>query len=307
MVIENYRGEMLLNERMSQYTTWKIGGKARYFALPKDSNDVAKLLDYCHRDKVRYVLIGNGSNILFPDEDFDGMVICLKKGLKGKEIISYTDDGALIYVGAGEMVSEILSFCLRNRLAGLEFLAGVPATFGGLVKMNGGAFGNEIKDVLEWVNFYISNKGFVTKIREELRFGYRKLDAPSDWVILGGAVRLKFDDEINIRERIRENVMKRKNSQPLSEKTCGSVFKNPPGDYAGRIIEELGLKGYRVGGAKVSEKHANFIVNTGNATAKDVLTLIEMIKQKVWYKKGVILEEEVVIINKSGGAKVVVL
>lgn len=307
MIIKNFRGELRSSEKMSNHTTWKIGGVVKYLAIPYDEIDVELIVSYCLKESMKYWTIGNGSNVLFPDESLDGVVIKTNAGLKDKKAIVYKENVAILYFSAGNMVGDILNFVVRHGLAGLEFLAGIPATFGGLLKMNAGAFNCEIKDMVEWINFFSPTEGFITKKRDELNFSYRKLDVPKEWIILGGAVRLTRAKTDRIQELINNNVKKRKDTQPLNEPTCGSVFKNPAGDYAGRIIEELGLKGYHVGGAKISEKHANFIVNTGNATAKDILTLIEMIKQKVWLKKQLLLEEEVVIINKNTGTKVSVV
>ncbi|GAB4442815.1 MAG: UDP-N-acetylmuramate dehydrogenase [bacterium] len=304
MIIDNFKGELKKDEKMSNHTTWKVGGVAKYLALPYDEVDVELAVSYCLKESIRYCIIGNGSNVLFTDDNFDGMVIKTTGGLKEKKTLFYQNDTVISYFSAGNMMGDILNFSLRHGLAGLEFLSGIPATFGGVLKMNAGAFNSEIKDIIEWINFYSPEVGFISKRRNELSFSYRRLDVPKDWIILGGAVRLTKDKREAIQERINNNLKKRKETQPLNEPTCGSVFKNPKGDYAGRIIEELGLKGFQVGGAKISEKHANFIVNTGRATAKDILTLIEMIKQKVWLKKELLLEEEVVIMNKNTGSKV---
>ncbi len=305
--INNFSGSIIENEQLSKHTTWKIGGVAKYLVLTSDENDVKRIISYCEEHVIPYCVIGNGSNVLFSDEGFDGAVIKTAEGIKGKTVLSFDNETVTAYFGAGNIVSELLNFSVRYGLSGLEFLAGIPATFGGILKMNAGAFNCEIKDIVEWINIYSPKEGFVTKKKNELVFRYRMLELSNDSVILGGALRLKKDSPELIQKRIAENQSKKKESQPINLFTCGSVFKNPPGDYAGRIIDEMGLKGVQIGGARISEKHANFIVNTGNATAKDVLTLIEMVKQKVWLKKQLLLEEEVVIINKNKGVKALVL
>lgn len=301
--INNFSGSIMENEQLCKHTTWKIGGVAKYLALASDENDVKRVVSYCIENTIPYCVIGNGSNILFSDDGFDGVVIKTAEGLKAKTVLSFGDESVITYFGAGNIVSELLNFSVRYGLSGLEFLAGIPATFGGILKMNAGAFNTEIKDIVEWINIYSPKEDFVTKRKNDLVFRYRMLELANDCIILGGALRLKKDSPELIQKRIAENQLKKKESQPINLFTCGSVFKNPPGDYAGRIIDEMGLKGLQVGGARISEKHANFIVNTGNATAKDVLTLIEMVKQKVWLKKQLLLEEEVVIINKNKGVK----
>jgi len=305
--INNFSGIIAENECLCNHTTWRIGGVARYLALTSDENDVKRVISYCVENEIPYCVIGNGSNVLFPDEGFDGVVIKTSNGLKQKVPLLFDKESVISYFGAGNKVGEILNFSIRYGLSGFEFLAGIPATFGGLLKMNGGAFNNEIKDLIEWVNIFSLRDGFVTKNKNELIFHYRMLELPDDCVILGGAVRLKKDSPQSVQNKISDNHTKKRESQPINLPTCGSVFKNPQGEFAGRIIDELGLKGLQVGGARISEKHANFIVNTGRATAKDVLTLIEMVKQKVWLKRRLILEEEVVIINKNKGLKASVL
>jgi len=182
-------------------------------------------------------------------------------------------------------------------LEGMEFISGIPGCVGGLLKMNAGAFGNEISNLVEWINVYSPYTGSLSLKREDLKFSYRKLELSDDFVILGAGFCLKRGNKIAMKNKIEEYLQLRKEKQPLGQPSCGSVFKNPKEGPAGKIIEEVGLKGYQVGGARISDIHANFIINTGNATAKDILTLIELIKQRVWIKKGITLEEEVVQIG----------
>ncbi len=305
--IEGFRGEIREKEPLNNHTTWKVGGVAKYLFSPTDFKDLELAVLYCVKNAIPYVMLGNGSNVLFPDEGFDGIVIKTTGGLKERCIIKNEGDGAILYFGAGNLVGEIINFTVRNGLSGIEFLAGIPASFGGVLKMNAGAFNSEIMQFVEWINFFSETDGFVTMEKKYLQYGYRKLETQNGYIISGAAVKLIKDTPEKIMERIKGYHSRKTATQPLNEPTCGSVFKNPAGDYAGRIIEELGLKGFQVGGAKVSEKHANFIVNTGKATAKDILTLIETIKQKVWLKKQLVLEEEVVIINKNKGTRAKVI
>lgn len=297
--IENFSGTILEKEPLKNHTTWKVGGAARFMAFVKDEADLKEVVIYCKNNNVPFYVLGNGSNVLFGDDGYDGVIIKTNRGLKEKTPIRYGEKDVLLYFGAGNMISELLTFSVRHGLSGIEFLVGIPATFGGVLKMNAGAFNCEIKDFVEWINFFSPKEGFFTKIREELSYSYRCLNIPKEHIILGGAVRLERKEKKVILELIRKYMGKKKETQPLDLPSCGSVFKNPVGDYAGRIIDELGLKGLQVGGARISEKHGNFIINTGNATAKDILTLMEMVKQKIWLKKKIVLEEEVVIIKQN--------
>lgn len=307
MKIEGFNGQILEKEKLKYHCTWKVGGVADYLVIPKDVFDIERVVSYCIKNSLFYYVIGNGSNILFPDEGIQGVVIKIANSLKEKVIVKYGKEFSNVYFGAGNYANEAISFTIKAGMSGLEFLAGIPASFGGILKMNAGAFNTEIMQLVEFINIYSYQNGFMTIGKQDLDYAYRRLSLPKDSVILGGMVKLMNSTAKAVQEKVLANHEKRRATQPLNANTCGSVFKNPSGDYAGRIIEELGLKGFQVGGAKISEKHANFIENTGNASAKDMLTLIEMIKQKVWLKKQLVLEEEVVIINKNKGSKVSII
>jgi UDP-N-acetylmuramate dehydrogenase len=305
--IEGFEGQILENEPLSLHNTWKIGGKAKYVVFPTDEKDLEKVVSYAIKYSIPWYIVGNGSNILFPDEGIDGILIKMTKGFKNKAVIRYDDGKGIVFFGAGIISSEALSYLLKMEVSGLEFIAGIPGSIGGILKMNAGAFGKEIKDNLAWINLFSIKDGFITIERENLDFQYRKLKISEDYIITGGAFILERSISDIIRKNI-ENFQKiRKEKQPIGQPSCGSVFKNPEEIPAAKLIEEVGLKGFQVGGARVSDIHANFIINTGNATAKDILTLIELIKQKVWLKKGIMLEEEVVQINikKQIKAKVI--
>lgn len=294
--IENFEGKIMINEPLANHTTWRIGGNAKYYLIPSDEKDLEIAIEYAKKNGIFWCVIGNGSNVLFPDEGIDGIVLDLK-GLKSKGCINYDREEVIVYFGAGILSGEMIAYIIKMELEGLEFLAGIPGTIGGFLKMNAGAFGSEISKGTLWINLFVQEKGMITLKKDKLDFSYRKLNVPKDSVILGGAFSLRRSSKAEIRNRVENYLNKRRNSQPYGQPSCGSVFKNPPDNYAGKLIEEVGLKGFQVGGARVSEVHANFIVNTGNATSKDILTLIELIKQKVWLKKGIMLEEEIVQIN----------
>lgn len=305
--IENFEGSILENEPLSRHTTWKVGGPARHLVLPQDEKDVETAVDYALKNGMSYYILGGGSNVLIPDEGVEGLVIKMASGLNRIACVYHKKDDKGVYLGAGTTVKELMAFIIKAELSGLEFLAGIPASLGGLLKMNAGAWGQEILDLVEWINVLMPRKGLTTLGKKELKFGYRRLEMPEDWIIMGALLTLKKSTRSAVQEKITANHKQRKEKQPLEMPSCGSVFKNPPGDFAGRIIEEIGMKGFQVGGAKISDKHANFIINAGNATAKDILTLIEVIKQKVWMKKNIMLEEEVVMVNlkKKVSAKVI--
>ncbi len=306
-MLKSFSGAIEKDASLKELTTWKIGGKAKYLMFPVDHRDMEITAEFIAKEGLCYFIMGRGSNILVSDDYFDGLVINTTKGFKERAIIAYRGDEIYVYLGAGNLSSEVTGFLIREAVTGLEFIAGIPATLGGLLRMNAGAFGSEIMDFVTSVNFFSLSKGFHSLEKDKLCYGYRNFSIENDSVILGAGFRLKRGKEEDIKNKVAEYINKRRATQPLDLPSCGSVFKNPEGDYAGRIIEEIGLKGYQVGGAKISEKHANFIVNTGNATSKDVLTLIELIKQKVYLKKGIVLKEEVIYFNMNNKVKATVL
>lgn len=305
--MEDFTGRVEKNFSLKNLTTWKIGGEAKFVLFPRDRKDVEIAISFAVKENIPYYIMGNGSNILAGDDFFEGVIINLKEGLKEKSIINLSNEEVEVYIGAGNLTSEIIKFVMREEIEGLEFIAGIPATIGGLLKMNGGAFGNEIIQDVKSINFFNPERGFYSLPKEKLNYGYRYLEVDEKTVILGAIFLLKTSKREIIKKNISLCMERRKQSQPLDMPSCGSVFRNPEGSYAGKIIEELGLKGYKVGGAMISEKHANFIVNMGNATAKDILTLIELIKQKAYLKKGIILQEEVKYFNMNKNIKAMVI
>lgn len=295
--IEGFDGQILENESLSSHCTWKIGGVAKYIAFPQDEKDLELVLDMAKKNDMPWYVVGNCSNILFPDDGIDGIVIKMNRGFKNKGCVRYDGGDVITYFGAGVTSWEVISYLVKMELEGLEFISGIPGCVGGLLKMNAGAFGDEVGNFVEWINVYNPYSGAFTLQRKDLKFTYRKLELSDDLILIGGAFRLRKGSGDYIKRRVDEFQNIRKQKQPLGQASCGSVFKNPKEGPAGKIIEEVGLKGFQVGGARISDVHANFIINTGNATAKDILTLIELIKQKVWIKKGIRLEEEVVQIG----------
>ncbi len=278
------------DEPLSLHCSYKTGGPAKYFAEPKSNAELEYVWDFLKEKGIKYIIIGNGTNILFDDEGFNGLVISLKK--LNRYIIL---DGEKVYTGAGVLLDDLILFTITNRLSGLERLSGIPGTIGGAIYMNAGAFDSEIKDVVESVEVFKDGK-FTHLSKGEITFSYRK-SSITDEIVTSVTLKLTYskDDLFKTRNDI---LSRREEKQPLEYPSCGSVFKRPPGTFAGKLIEECGLKGFTIGGAKVSEKHSNFIINFNNATSRDIKELISHVKKVVYEKTGVMLEEEVKIIER---------
>ena len=281
------RGEMLLDEPLSRHTTWRIGGPARRFYRPADSRDLVAFLQTLEPDEP-LLWLGLGSNLLVRDGGFPGTVIATRGRLMGLESAN-----GLIRAEAGVPCAQVARFAARAGLTGVEFLAGIPGTLGGALAMNAGAFGGETWQQVSLVET-VDRKGIVRERHpDEFDIGYRQVRGVEGEWFLAAWLKLEQGDATAASRRIRELLEKRAASQPTNQPSCGSVFRNPEGDFAARLIESAGLKGTRVGGAQVSEKHANFIINTGSATAADIERLIARIQQMVAQKSGVHLVPEV--------------
>ncbi len=277
-------------------SSFRAGGKADILVCPGDIHDLVKAVNFAKTEALPLFVYGFGSNLLVRDGGFRGMVVNLCKGFDWIKIKDNADDN-MIYCGAGASLASVVAFAASYGMGGLEFLAGIPGTVGGAVKMNAGAFGVEIRDVIEDVTFIHESTEVTTVNRSRLFFSYRSLDCNVGDIICGCTFRTEKTAIRDIKNLMKEYAVKRACAQPLGKLTAGSVFKNPRGNFAGRLIEEAGLKGVCIGGAKVSEKHANFIENTGNATAGDIISLVDLIKEKVFQHSGVMLQEEIVIIG----------
>ena len=281
-------GTLLTNEPMRKYTSWRVGGPAEKMFLPDDKDDLVAYLTTLPKQEPIYWL-GLGSNLLVRDGGIQGTVINTRGRLKVMQLI----DSEKVYVEAGVPCAHVARFCTDLGLTGAEFLAGIPGTMGGALKMNAGAFGSETWNIVESVEI-VNADGEVTKRKpEQFEVTYRSVKGLSnEWFI---AVELKLEQGISeiSQQTVKALLEKRSLTQPTNKPTCGSVFKNPPGDYAARLIESCGLKGYIQGGACVSEKHANFIENSGDATAADIESLIAYIQQQVKQQHGVSLKTEV--------------
>lgn len=289
-----FRGRIALNEPLAGYTTFRIGGPADIYLEPVDKEDALALIRYLRAENLPYVLMGNGSNILISDEGVYGAVVNLESGFSYARV---EPDGS-ITGGAGIRLAKFVDFCIRNGRGGAEMLAGIPGTLGGAVIMNAGAYGGEISDHMRWVEL-IRGDRLIRVSRDQGGFAYRTSALVGD-VILQAA--FNFPDGVpeEMKKIRRQTMTKRNTSQPVQWPNAGSIFKNPPGDHAARLIQECGLKGSRCGGAEISELHANFIVNRGDATATDVLSLIRVARQAVREKFNVELELEIKLVGAHG-------
>ena len=286
--------DILHDEPMSRHTSFRIGGPAKRMACPAAGEQLVLLMGFAQEQGIRTLVIGNGTNLLAPDEGLDALVIDTSAAMHAMEA---REDGR-ISAAAGVSLARLADFACKQGLAGLEFAHGIPGTLGGAVCMNAGAYGGEMSQVLESVTALFPD-GIRTIPLAELDLGYRHslfTDHP-EAVVLGAVVRLRPGDPEAIRAQMRQLMDRRKASQPLEWPSAGSTFKRPTGYFAGTLIEQCGLKGLTVGGAQVSEKHAGFLINTGGATCADVLELIRQVQQRVWEETGVRLEPEVRIIR----------
>ena len=278
------------NESMSRHTSFRIGGDAEIMAFPKSREDLAEILRVAAELDVRPAILGAGTNVLAPDEGLEGIVICLKDCLDGMVQL----DDTRIQVMAGVTMTRAAVFAANLGLGGLEFAHGIPGTVGGGVYMNAGAYGGEIKDVAECVEIMDYSGNIRVLTNEEMEFSYRHSAMETmDAIVLSTTFALNKAEPETIRETMRQLQAKRSASQPLDLPSAGSAFKRPVGGYAAAMIDQAGLKGYRVGGAAISTKHAGFAVNLGGATAADVKALLQQVSDLVYEKNGIRLEPEV--------------
>lgn len=282
--------KVLENEPLSRYTTFKIGGNAAALIIVENANVMSELISKCTELSVPNFIIGNGSNLLIDDSGFNGIVFKLDGDFKQISIV----DENTVKCGTGTTLAKLCKFALDNNLSGLEFAWGIPGSVGGAAFMNAGAYGGEMKDVLE-ASTYIAPDGTLGAFTaEEMKLSYRRsIYSENKYIITSITVKLKPDSYDAIRGRMDDFMSRRRDKQPLEYPSAGSVFKRPEGYFAGGLIEECNLKGCQIGGAQVSEKHAGFIINKDNATCEDVCNLIQHIQDTVFEKKGVHLECEI--------------
>lgn len=286
---------VLTDELMSRHTTFRVGGPADYYVMPESINQITELVRICESGNIAYHIHGNGSNVIFSDSGYHGVVISIGQSMSG---LGLKEDGVVIHADAGVTLAKLAAFAAENSLAGLEFASGIPGTLGGAVTMNAGAYGGEMKDVLVSVTVCDRNGTVKTLSNEELGLGYRtSIIQKSAYIVLAADIKLNHGDKEAIKAAMKELNGKRREKQPLEYGSAGSTFKRPEGHYAGQLIEESGLKGYRSGDAMVSQKHAGFVVNVGNATAADVISVIRHVQEEVRLRYNVELETEVKMIG----------
>jgi UDP-N-acetylmuramate dehydrogenase len=282
-------------EPLSEHTTFKVGGPADVLVFPQSIGEIQQLIKTCRSEDIPYVILGLGSNILFRDKGFRGVVIKLGHSLKSLYI-----SGEEIMAEAGIRLSELSKKAAANSLSGLEFAEGIPGSVGGAVVMNAGAYNGEMSQVLTAVSALDKNGDLRTFKPEEMALGYRtSIFQNGDWVVVSALMKLSPAKRTEIEAKMKEFARLRREKQPLDLPSAGSTFKRPTGIYVGPLIEKMGLKGYRIGDAQVSTKHAGFIVNCGQACAQDIIDLIKHIQQRAYDEYNIILEPEVRIIGEE--------
>ena len=286
--------DIKIDEKLSEYVNFKVGGPADILLIPNSKEQVIKSIKICKENNIPFYLIGNGSNILVRDGGFRGVVLSLKN------VKNIYVDGEKLEAECGVMLKEVSDKAIENSLTGFEFACGIPGTIGGAVFMNAGAYDGEISKVIESAEVIDENCNIIRLSREELDFGYRSsLVMKKGYTVLSAVFKLEKGQVKTIKELIEDLTNKRESKQPLEYPSAGSTFKRPTGYFAGKLIQDAGLKGYSIGGAAVSEKHSGFVINKGNATAKDITDLIKHIQDEVKKQFGVDLHPEVRIIGEE--------
>ncbi len=284
------KGKVKLKEPLNSHTTFKIGGRAKFFIEPEDIADLELLIICAKKYKIPIFVIGRGSNILISDKGLNGIVVHLNSGFFKKISIKRN----LLNAGGGLGLRQLIQVATKRGLAGLEFLAGIPGTVGGALAMNAGVRGQNFGDLVEDVSVMDHNGKIKTLSKKGIKFGYRK-SSLAKYIILNASLKLAKKNKEEIKENIKKILQRRRNLQDISFPNAGCVFKNPPGEYAGRLIDLCALKGKGIGGACISKRHANFILNKDNARSIDVLKLMELVKKKVKKKFNITLEPEIKI------------
>ncbi len=278
-----------VNEPMKQHITFRVGGNADYFVTPKTDDEIKQVIALCKEQQMPYYILGNGSNLLVGDKGYRGVIIQIYK-----EMNTILVEDEKIIAQAGALLSKIGSQALEKGLKGFEFAAGIPGTLGGAVVMNAGAYGGEMKDIIEEVTVLTPDGEILVLKNEELELGYRtSIVSKKGYIVLSATVKLQYGEKEEIKAKMDELRMQRTTKQPLEYPSAGSTFKRPVGHFAGKLIQDAGLRGFQVGGAQVSEKHCGFVINKENATAADVLELMNQVSAIVKEKFGVELEAEV--------------
>ena len=283
------KDSILIDEPMSRHTTFRVGGPADFFVTPKAKEEVRNVIRICKEAGMPYYIIGNGSNLLVSDAGYRGVIVQIYKEMNEVKV-----EGDLVKAQAGALLSGIAAKALGAELSGFEFASGIPGTIGGACVMNAGAYGGEMKDVLESVTVLTGEGKIIELGRNELELGYRtSVIAKKGYIVLGAVLKLERGDGEKIKTYMDELKEKRVTKQPLEYPSAGSTFKRPEGYFAGKLIEDAGLRGFQVGGAQVSEKHCGFVINRDHATAADIMELMRQVQIRVKENSGVDLEPEV--------------
>lgn len=294
--LEGLGCQVLCQEPLSRHTTFRIGGPADYYVMPESVEQVKQVIALCKEQEMPFRVIGNGSNLLCADDGFEGVIIDMVRGLNQCEADAET---GMLTAQAGVLLSALARRAQQAGLTGLEFAAGIPGSVGGALMMNAGAYGGEMKQVVQWARILTLEGEEQVVTLEQLDLSYRHSAIRSHgWVVLEAGFSLQQADAAQIRSTMDDLAARRRDKQPLEFPSAGSTFKRPTGYFAAQLIDETGLKGFTVGGAQVSEKHAGFVINRGGATAADVMALCQAVKEKIFQRVGVELEMEV---EKIGG------
>lgn len=288
---------VLFDEQMSQHTTFRIGGPADVFVMPENYEQIREVLRLCKEEKLPFFVLGNGSNLLVSDSGYRGVIIQMDRNMEEIRL-----DGEEIHACAGALLSSVAVAARNASLTGFEFAGGIPGTIGGAAVMNAGAYGGELKDVLKEVTVMTREGEILTIPAEKMEMGYRtSIIKTAGYLVLEAVISLKKGDEEAIRATMKDLSERRTEKQPLDYPSAGSTFKRPEGYFAGKLIMDSGLRGYRAGGAQVSEKHCGFVINAGGATAEDVRSLMDHVIRVVREKYGVTLEPEVKFLGDFNG------
>lgn len=288
---------VLFDEPMSQHITFRIGGPADVFVMPENYEQIREVLRLCKEEKLPFFVLGNGSNLLVSDSGYRGVIIQMDRNMEEIRL-----DGEEIHACAGALLSSVAVAARNASLTGFEFAGGIPGTIGGAAVMNAGAYGGELKDVLKEVTVMTREGEILTIPTEKMEMGYRtSIIKTAGYLVLEAVISLKKGDEEAIRATMKDLSERRTEKQPLDYPSAGSTFKRPEGYFAGKLIMDSGLRGYRVGGAQVSEKHCGFVINAGGATAEDVRSLMDHVIRVVREKYGVTLEPEVKFLGDFNG------
>lgn len=280
---------VLKDEPMKKHTTFRVGGNADYFVMPQNASEIREIVTLCKHAEIPYYILGNGSNLLVSDTGYRGVIIQIYKEMNDIQV-----EGDKIKVQAGALLSRVGNIALEAELTGFEFAAGIPGTVGGAVVMNAGAYGGEMRDIIVNATVLTQDGDIVTINKEDLELGYRtSVIAKKGYIVLEAEYQLQKGDKEAIRAKMDELKVQRVTKQPLEYPSAGSTFKRPEGYFAGKLIQDAGLRGFQVGGAQVSEKHCGFVINKDQATAADIMELMRQVSEKVMQEFGVKLEAEV--------------